>query len=571
MFRTFALLINSVLLFAAYGQCHEGHGHHHHDQNVGHQHDRPSPKVTSASGVFLGSWMQTRRGKQFQGFRGIRYAEAPVGDLRFQAPKPILQYSGEVDASKEGPACPQPTNPNYYNNVDEDCLRLNVYTHGSSGELRPVVIFIHAGGFYAASGRSDIAGPDYFLDKDIVLVTINYRLSSLGFLSTGDELAPGNNGYKDQVMAMRWVQRNIASFGGDPNLVTIAGYSAGSFSVMLHTVSPMSKGLFHRAISMSGSPISQVVIPHDQRQLAVRQAELLDCPTNSSRAIIDCLKTKPWRDIGNSLHGFFEFAYDPVLIWVPLVEKDYGQERFLVKQPLDSIRQREIHSVPYIISQTQDEFFWKALNILANQTLTDTMNNEWERIAPISFYLPASTSRQASNKLKQAYLGGKDLVNDTASADGLGKLYNDAIIGFGVHRLVNLMSQYSSKPVYYYEFAYIGNHSHYEDPVTKKPTGAAHHDELIYLFSVNATFPFIEASDSLDSNMVDKMTSIWYNFLKNGDPNPRDNSPELSGLSWPAMKPDDRKYLRIDKTFSVHENLFEDRFKIWEELYPITN
>nr|UEP64295.1 teratocyte carboxylic ester hydrolase [Cotesia flavipes] len=506
-----------VLVVALSCVCaHKDHNHKHGNSGSTEPSSSNNPVTITPSGRIRGSWLQTRRGRRVQAYRGIRYGAPPTGELRFQPPKPILQYPSEVDATAEGPACPQPViDPDYY--VDEDCLRLNVYApEKKPTKPLPVLVYIHSGGFYSASGRSDIAGPDYLLDRDLILVTINYRLASLGFISTGDKHAPGNNGFKDQVMALKWIQRNIAAFGGDPNLVTISGCSAGGFSVMLHMVSPMSKGLFHRGVSISGSPISQVAIRPHQKELAVKQAQLLGCPTDSSEAIISCLKTKPWRDIGNSLDNMFTFGYDPVLLWAPIVEPDVGQERFLTENPLDSVRQGRMHPVPYIIGQTTREFFWKAFSILENENYTDTMNSEWERIAPVSFLLPPEKSKESANRLKQAYLGGKPLRNDSQTADGLGKLYGDSLIGFGAHRLANLMSRRSPHKVFYYEFAYVGNHSHYEDPVTGKPVGAAHHDDLIYLFGLTASFPIIPLGDTLDSATVDVMTGIMYNFAKNG-------------------------------------------------------
>ncbi|KAL1132546.1 hypothetical protein AAG570_010501, partial [Ranatra chinensis] len=108
----------------------------------------------------------------------------------------------------------------------------------------PVIVFFHPGGWFSVTGRSDWYGPHYLLDQDLVLVTLNYRLGPLGFMSTGDEHSVGNYGLKDQVAAMRWVRDNIAKFGGDPNQVTLTGYSVGSTSVQLHTMSPMSKGTY---------------------------------------------------------------------------------------------------------------------------------------------------------------------------------------------------------------------------------------------------------------------------------------------------------------------------------------
>lgn len=130
-----------------------------------------------------------------------------------------------------------------------------------------------------------------------------------GFLSTGDNLAPGNMGLKDQVAALRWIQRNIAAFGGDPNSVTLCGYSAGSFSIILHMVSPLSKNLFHNVIAMSASPIIGDVYlgvsQHGQKELSKKQAELLGCPTDTTGSMMLCLLTKPAENFTNTLNSLF--------------------------------------------------------------------------------------------------------------------------------------------------------------------------------------------------------------------------------------------------------------------------
>ncbi|XP_072946192.1 carboxylic ester hydrolase-like [Epargyreus clarus] len=524
------------------------------------------PVTVTPLGPIKGSWMTSRRGRRFESYRGVRYAQPPVGELRFQPPMPFNKYEDEVDAREEGPACPQPVTPGYY--VDEDCLRLNVYTpKKNSAKPLPVVVFIHHGGFYVASGRSDVVGPHYLMDRDMVLVTINYRLASLGFISTGDANAPGNNGYKDQVAALRWVQQNIAAFGGDPACVTVTGYSAGSYSIGLHLLSPMSKGLFHRAISMSGSPFSHVEIGYDQFHLAKKQAELVGCPTTDSKAIMDCLKTIPWKTLGDSLSGFYEFAGDPVLVWTPVIEKDFGQERFLPRHPLEMLQDGELQSMPYIVSQTKNEFYWMAYNITNNATRIELMDKEWDKLASIAFLLPRDNP-QPARVLRERFIGQGPLRNDSKTNAGLEVLYGDSLVGFPIHRLANLMSVHSKSPVYYYEFDYIGQHSFYEDPNTKKPAGVAHHDELIYLYTISALFPDIGLTGP-DAKMVDRMTAIVYNFAKNGDPNPRGDLPEIKDLSWPPMVPSKRNYLQLGSTFSVHQNLFEERFRVWDELFPI--
>lgn len=203
---------------------------------------------------------------------------------------PVKPWNGTFEAVQDLPLCPQPfLDPT---EKSEDCLRLNVFTKNISITAnKPVIVYIFPGGFYCGGGRSEYYGPEYLMQRDdIVLVSINHRIAILGFLSTGTKEAPGNNGLKDQVIALRWVRDHIRSFGGDPNSVTLMGYSSGGRSITLHMVSPMSKGLFHRAIVMSGSSIAQWEIPTNQLGLVKKQARLLNCQDNNIQDMIKCLK-----------------------------------------------------------------------------------------------------------------------------------------------------------------------------------------------------------------------------------------------------------------------------------------
>lgn len=218
--------------------------------------------IETGVGKIEDSEMISRLGKSFHAIRGIPFAKPPVGELRFKDPLPVEPWTDILNAQNDGPICPQPTTSNFQ--ISEDCLQLNVYTHElPSGEVsfqqKAVIAYIHGGGFMDGSGIIDtFAGPQIIMDRNIVFVTINYRLATLGFLSTGTKDAPGNAGFKDQVLALKWIQKNIAYFGGDPNLVTIAGQSAGGMSVSVHMVSPMSTGLFHRVIAISGAITWQI-------------------------------------------------------------------------------------------------------------------------------------------------------------------------------------------------------------------------------------------------------------------------------------------------------------------------
>ncbi|KRT81774.1 hydrolase, partial [Oryctes borbonicus] len=226
--------------------------------------DDRQPIVNTSLGKVRGFTLTTRLGKSFYAFTSIRYAEAPINNLRFQPPVPVDKWDDIYDATKPGPVCPQPNNQN----SSEDCLMLNVYTNElpTNGKevCKPVMVFFHPGGFYGYTGAIYMFGPQYLLDEEIVLVTANYRLGSLGFLSTGTKEAPGNNGFKDQVIVLKWIHDHIKAFGGNPEMVTISGYSAGARSTSLHLVSPMSRGLFHRAIVMSASAFGHATTPTNQ-------------------------------------------------------------------------------------------------------------------------------------------------------------------------------------------------------------------------------------------------------------------------------------------------------------------
>lgn len=527
--------------------------------------------VKSPLGQIQGSVMQSRLGKTIYAFRGVRYAKAPVEDLRFQPPVPVEKYEGVYNATADAPLCPQPTN----DPVSEDCLFLNVYTtklprDNDKNVKRPVIVFIHAGGFYSVGSASYWAGPQYFLDQDIVLVTFNYRLGTLGFLSTGEKEAPGNNGLKDQVQVLKWVKQNIESFGGDPNSVTIMGYSAGAISVVLHMVSPMSAGLFHKAVAMSGSPTSQWTIGNQQLDLAKRQAQFLNCPDDTPANIIKCLKTKPANELGESLPKFAEFGTDPLLIWTPVMEKDFGQPRFLTAHPITLIQNGDFQKVPFITGVTTDEFAQRAFDVINNETLRKELNEKWEEKAPIAFLYDrkGDQSKTVSKALKKFYFEDKP-INESTLAN-LAQLYADSTIGFGVNRAVELISEKNNASTFYYKFSYQGRYSHFYTPDSNntKPYGVVHHDDLIYLFYISKLFPLFKESSPKEVEMVNKLTILYANFAKYGTPIPTPND-RLDNVKWEPFNMKTQKYLDIGNKLTIQEKLYEKRYVEWEKLFPL--
>ncbi|XP_051164874.1 uncharacterized protein LOC127283823 [Leptopilina boulardi] len=529
--------------------------------------------VSISLGKIKGSFMQTRLGKEIYSYRGIRYAEPPVGELRFQQAVPVKPWENILDASKEGPACPQMS----INFTSEDCLRLNVYTKelptGNQNASQPVIVFFHPGGFYAGSAQSTYHGPQYLLDRNLVLVTVNYRLASLGFISAGHPLLPGNNGFKDQVVALKWVKEHISNFGGNPNCVTIAGQSAGSWSAALHMMSPMSKGLFHRVISMSGSPVKPEPLPSHQKNLAIKQAQILNCPTDNIEEMVKCLKTKPAEEFGKSFPKFNEWYGDPILRWRPVVEPKFpGIERFLTDDPANLIRKGKFQHVPFFGGVTKDEFAGVIKRTIerarqGNTSTIDERNANWDEISPISFLYQRGTPRSKciSHELKKFYLNDQPVSLDNIL--NLGKIYADAVTIFSHHRLVTLLAAANKKPTYYYKFSYQGRYSHVIWEDTKKPFGVVHHDELIYLFGI-AQFPAIKENDP-ELLTLERMTAIWENFAKTGEPIPEENS-LFENVTWNPITASHPCYLEMNNEFIMRNGIiYLDRMHFWEKLFPL--
>lgn len=280
----------------------------------------------------------------------------------------------ENDLIDAGSECPQPGG--HYN---EDCLYLNVYTKSLEPiELQPVIVFIHPGGLYIGDGNF---GADYLLEKDVVLVTLNYRLAFFGFTSTGTSDVTPNAGFKDQVLALKWVRDHIAYFGGDPNCVTLMGISAGGLSAELHLVSPMSRGLFHRAVIMSGGVLPQTKMPTEQLYLVERLAKLIGC--DETVRAIDCVKNASTKAIADKLRKIFDFGYDhPVYPWLPIIEPK-SQDAFLQEDPFKLLARGEFAKVPILMSHTKLEAAMLGIYFQQNEDKLNEYLLDFQRIGPI--------------------------------------------------------------------------------------------------------------------------------------------------------------------------------------------
>lgn len=245
--------------------------------------------VEIEDGLIEGTIMETRSGVPFNAFLGIPFAEPPIGELRFRPPVPNQPWEGVLNCTTFGPICIQYGGGIF---MSEDCLQLNVFTKNlpsnDTVELKPVIVYIHGGGF--ESGMAVNHGPQYLMDRDIILVTVQYRLGIFGFMAVERPDASGNQGLKDQSLSLRWVQANIRHFGGDPERVTLTGLSAGSFSATAHIVSPMSQGLFHNVIGLSGSIANQLKPASNNTGIVMEVALRVNCTIDNIDNMVSCLR-----------------------------------------------------------------------------------------------------------------------------------------------------------------------------------------------------------------------------------------------------------------------------------------
>lgn len=351
-------------------------------------------------------------------FEGIPYAEPPINENRFEPAKKLTKkWNGVFDATKFGPVCMQWDHfdeDDDKTNGEEDCLYLNIYTKNPRPDNKyPVMIFIHGGGF--TYGHSSFYGPNVIMKKDVVLITFNYRVGPLGFLSTEDGVISGNMGLKDQVMALKWIKENIHLFGGDSSKITLTGNSAGGASVHLHLMSPMSKGLFNRGISQSGTALMPWVMTENSLEKAKQIAAALNCSTESNIAMKNCLKEKPAKFIVDSVKQFQPWLFNPFTPFGPVVEYE-TETPFLSQFPIDYLNEGKLQKIPWIISGAVAEGLYPGGELYNSEYLTE-LEKKWTEISPflLDFNGTVVKSKQkvVSDKIKEFYLKGNPITENS--------------------------------------------------------------------------------------------------------------------------------------------------------------
>lgn len=464
----------------------------------------PTPPAGAAEGAVVATDAGPVRGTIGEGYRlfqGIPYAAPPVGDRRWRAPQPPEPWAQPIEATASGNRCPQAASPYGGAASDtEDCLYLDVTTPAgaTADRQKPVMVWLHGGGLVGGAG-SDYDARRLADAGDVVVVTVNYRLGVFGFFAYPGLEDSGSFGFLDQQAALRWVQRNIAAFGGDPGNVTLFGESAGGFSGCAHLASPSAAGLFDRAILQSGSCLGDwpagtlpgvptlppwPPLAQNEATGAAVAAET-GCSREDPARALDCLRQRP---VGELLPAGVLFAI-----------ASYGTS-VLPENPETVLREGRFHPVPILSGHTLDE------------------GTIWASFQPQP--ITASGYRAL---LDGAFGGAADEVGAEYPLAGYATpgLAWAAVISDRVGACPTLQGHRlfaAQVPTFVYRFDDRGAPVVFPEP-PEIPLGAYHGADVPYLFDADLGEARSAALPPEQRRLADRMIGYWANFARGGDPN----------------------------------------------------
>ncbi|XP_005037483.1 PREDICTED: neuroligin-4, X-linked isoform X2 [Ficedula albicollis] len=523
-------------------------------------------------------------------YLGVPYASPPTGERRFQPPEPPSSWTGVRNATQFAAVCPQyldersllndmlpvwftanlDTVVTYVQDQNEDCLYLNIYVpteddiHDQNSK-KPVMVYIHGGSYMEGTGNM-IDGSILASYGNVIVVTINYRLGVLGFLSTGDQAAKGNYGLLDQIQALRWIEENIGSFGGDPKRVTIFGSGAGASCVSLLTLSHYSEGLFQKAIIQSGTALSSWAVNYQPAKYTRILADKVGCDMLDTTDLVECLRNKNYKELIQQTitPATYHIAFGPV------IDGDV-----IPDDPQILMEQGEFLNYDIMLGVNQGEGLKFVDGIVDNE----------DGVSPNDFDF--SVSNFVDNLY--GYPEGKDTLRETikfmytdwADKENPETRRKTLVALFTDHQWVapavataDLHAQYGS-PTYFYAF-----YHHCQSEMKPSWADSAHGDEVPYVFGI----PMIGPTELFNCNFSknDVMLSAvvmtyWTNFAKTGDPNqpvPQDTKfihtkpNRFEEVAWSKYNPKDQLYLHIGLKPRVRDHYRATKVAFWLELVP---
>ena len=513
-------------------------------------------QITTANGTIEGEFdIKTN----IQSFKGIPFAQPPVGNLRWKEPQPVLNWTGIKQTKKFGPRAVQ---SNIFGDmgfrsdgISEDCLYLNVWSPAkSANEKLPVLVYFYGGGFAAGDGSENRYDGENMAKKGIVTLTVNYRLGIFGFFSHPEltkespNHASGNYGFLDQNAALKWVQANIAQFGGDPKRVTIAGESAGSIAVSAQMASPLSKNLIAGAIGESGGSFYPTLAPvplAEAEKTGLEFGQKIGAKSLKELRAMSTLELYQ-KSSGTSM-GVFKSTIDGY---------------FLPKSLPEIFESKQQAMIPLLLGWNSEEMTFRALNIGKDLT------NESYAAKIKELY-----GDKAQEVLK-LYPAGNTEITEQSATD----LAGDRFIAYSTWKWFDLHRKNSSQPVYRYYFSKPRPEMRDKDleaglaggvikknknePKAPKPKGAVHSAEIEYAMGNLATNKDYAWTED-DYKVSETMMNYFANFIKSGNPNGEklpiwpmakdEKKPEIMVIDMESKAKkaeNDDRYLFLDKEYT---------------------
>ncbi|XP_050515437.1 juvenile hormone esterase-like isoform X3 [Diabrotica virgifera virgifera] len=499
-------------------------------------------QVTTNEGTILGTTSLSEKNQTIYMFNGIPFVEPPN---RFELAVPKSNWTGILNCTVERDQCVQGIG---IVTGSEDCLYLNVASPKLNGTA-PVLVWIHGGTFNAGNGSLISYSPKLFLEEGLVVVGIQYRLGVFGFLSTGDLTCPGNWGLKDQTLALQWVQRNIAHFGGDPKRVTIWGASAGSACVSLHLNSARSKGLFNGAIMNSGVSLCLWALSRTGNELAHNTGAALGVGSANSTQLIENLKKVDYVSLQNvsatlSVTTFGNFPLIGIALG-PVIEVPHPTAFLAVKSD-NSLLSGQFNQVPMLVGHTTNELGLMAPELFSGSI--PTLQTEPKKLVPADIISDKNLT-EAGLKIRKEFFG--NATNITMDSH-LVNFFNNNLFFRPINRFVSDVKKFVHN-TYLYQFSYKGD---IEKASGVNFTGVVHGEDVSYLLRDNLPF------SKKDLNVRSKLVKMYSNFCKYSKPIPLP-TPSLDNADWlPASNTSDQLLFNIDYKigYTVNPHLKELQF-----------
>ncbi|XP_062565163.1 acetylcholinesterase isoform X1 [Armigeres subalbatus] len=500
--------------------------------------------ITTDKGKVRGLTLEAPSGKKVDAWLGIPYAQPPLGPLRFRHPRPAEKWTGVLNATKPPNSCVQIVdtvfgdfpgatmwNPN--TPLSEDCLYINVVVPHPRPKNSAVMLWIFGGGFYSGTATLDVYDHRTLAsEENVIVVSLQYRVASLGFLFLGTPEAPGNAGLFDQNLALRWVRDNIHKFGGDPSRVTLFGESAGAVSVSLHLLSALSRDLFQRAILQSGSPTAPwALVSREEATLrALRLAEAVNCPHDATKLseTVECLRTRDPNVLVDNEWGTLGICEFP---FVPVVDG-----AFLDETPQRSLASGRFKKTDILTGSNTEEGYYFIIYYLTEllrkeEGVTVSREEFLQAVRELNPYVNGA-ARQA---IVFEYTDWTEPENPNSNRDALDKMVGDYHFTCNVNEFAQRYAEEGNNV-----YMYLYTHRSKGNPWPRW-TGVMHGDEINYVFGepLNSALGYIEEEKGFSR----KIMRYWSNFAKTGNPNtspPNNEVPE-----WPKHSAHGRHYLEL--------------------------